>query len=119
MNAVKKAGGDFAGAYDAIAVAEQSFKYVFQIVEKLGGGNVAAVLPAPEQIPSNVQVGKITGINEMTHPLWAEFVPKALESGQLKCVPEPMIIGKGLESIQKGLDKNKEGVSAKKVVVEL
>jgi hypothetical protein len=30
-----------------------------------------------------------------------------------------MVIGKGLESIQAGMDENKKGVSAKKVVIEL
>ena len=119
INAVKEAGGTFAGVYDAISVADQSFKCVFPITEKLGGGNVAVVLPAPEERPESVKIGQIFGINEITHELWSNFLPKALESGQFKCVPEPMVVGKGLESVQKGLDENKKGVSAKKVVVEL
>ena len=119
VSAVKKAGGTFAGVYDAISVADQSYKYVLPMLEKLGGGNLAVVLQAPENVPSNVKVGKIFAINELTHKLWAEYVPEALASGQLKCLPEPMIVGKGLESVQEGLDANKKGVSAKKVVVEL
>ena len=117
--AVKNAGGTFAGVYDAISDAEQSLKYIFPIIEKLGGGNLAVVLPPPEKRPESVKIGHVLGISEMTHKLWAEFIPKALESGQIKCVPEPLVIGEGLESIQKGVDKNKEGVSAKKVVVNL
>jgi len=55
----------------------------------------------------------------MTHQIWRDWVPKALETGLLKCVPEPLVVGKGLEHVQKGFYENKKGVSAKKVVVEL
>lgn len=51
--------------------------------------------------------------------MWKDYLPQAMQQGKLKCVPEPLVIGKGLESLQKGCDKNKEGVSAKKVVIEL
>jgi hypothetical protein len=46
-------------------------------------------------------------------------VTEALEKGKLLPIPEPLIVGKGLERIQEGLDTNKKGVSAKKVVIEL
>ena len=119
VSAIKKVGGTFAGVYDAISIEDQSFKYVFEIVDKLGGGNVATVLPPPENVPSNIKAARIFGIDQMTHILWAEFIPEALKSGQLKCLPEPLVIGKGLENVQKGFDENKKGVSAKKVVIEL
>lgn len=47
------------------------------------------------------------------------FVPRALESGQLKAKPEPLILAHGLESIQYGLDRQKAGVSAQKIVITL
>lgn len=50
--------------------------------------------------------------------LGADYINPALEQGKLQCLPEPLVIGKGLDAVQKGLDKNKEGVSAKKVVIE-
>ena len=66
-----------------------------------------------------MKVCNVFGINDLTHSIWEGYVTKALEQGKLKCVPEPMVVGKGLDSVQKGLDENKKGVSAKKVVVEL
>ena len=117
--AVKSVGGTFAGVYDAISSPDQSYKYTLPILEKLGGGNMATVLPNPKNVASNVKCGNVLCISPLTHPLWRDYITKALESGQLKCLPEPMIIGKGLESCQAGLDENKKGVSAKKVVVEL
>lgn len=85
----------------------------------MGGGNLAVVLGPPKNLASNVKALNVFGINDLTHRIWAEYVTKALESGELKCLPEPLIVGKGLENVQKGLDENKKGVSAKKVVIEL
>lgn len=51
--------------------------------------------------------------------IYHDFVPAALASGSLKAKPEPLIVGKGLESVQKGLDRQREGVSARKVVVTI
>lgn len=119
VNAVKKIGGEFLGVYDAISEQEGSLKHTVPIVEKLGGGSLATVLQKPENPPSSVKTGGIFGVSDMTHQIWADFLPKALASGQLKAVPEPLVIGTGLESVQKGMDKNKAGVSAKKVVIEL
>ena len=116
--AVKKTGGTFAGVYDAISL-EDSYKHSVPIIEKLGGGALTTVLPGPQSLPSSVKAGSVFGINENTHVLWKEFITPALEKGVLKCLPEPLVIGKGLESVQKGLDENKKGVSAKKVVIEL
>lgn len=117
--AVRKAGGDFVGVYDAISAADQSFHATVPILEKLGGGVLSVVLGPPEKVPSSVKVASVFGINPLTHPVWEGYITPALEQGKLMAVPEPLVVGKGLESVQKGLQKNKEGVSAKKVVIEL
>jgi hypothetical protein len=51
--------------------------------------------------------------------IWATFVPNALATGQLKAKPDPVVVGHGLENIQHGLEVQKAGVSAKKVVITL
>lgn len=78
------------------------------------------MLPVPESVPSNVQATFFYCLQpELTGPVWLNYITPALEAGKLKCLPEPLIVGKGLESIQKGLDIHRKGVSAKKVVIEL
>lgn len=119
VEAVKKSGGDFAGVYDAISLPEDSYKFTVPIVEKLGGGPLATVLPGPEDLPGTVKQYGVFGINALTHPIWADYLTPALKSGKLQALPPPQVIGKGLESVQSGLDANKKGVSAKKVVIEL
>lgn len=56
---------------------------------------------------------------EVADAIWTKFVPQALANGQLMAKPDPLIIGKGLGDLQKALDRQKAGVSAKKVVVSL
>ena len=51
--------------------------------------------------------------------VYQDFLPQALKTGQFKPLPEADVTGKGLDHIQAGMTKNKEGVSAKKVVVSL
>lgn len=118
VSAVKSAGGDFVGVYDAISLPE-SFAINLPVLEKLGGGQLPTVLPGPENVPSNVKTGTVFAINPVTHPLWKDFMLPALEMGSLKCLPEPMVVGKGLEKVEEACQANKKGVSAKKVVVEL
>lgn len=119
VKAVKDSGLEFAGVYDAISIQDQSLKYTVPILEQLGGGVLAVTLAPPQEKPDSIKPYGIFAINDMVHTLWENYVTKALEEGKLKAVPEPLVIGKGLESVQKGLDKNKAGVSAKKVVIDL
>ncbi|KAJ5357428.1 zinc-binding oxidoreductase CipB [Penicillium brevicompactum] len=60
--------------------------------------------------PPNETIGEV---------IWGDFVPRALESGQLKAKPEPLILARGLENIQNGLDRQKAGVSAQKIVITI
>ena len=48
-----------------------------------------------------------------------DYLGKALADGSFKPSPEPMVVGKGLESMQEALDIQKKGMSAKKVVVTM
>lgn len=126
---LKADGHEFAGVYDAISLPV-SFKAIGQVFDKLGSSNLvsekklAIVLPASD-LPSDVQaqfliapslLGPHKGVADA---VWAKFVPEALEKAVLKPLPPPLVVGKGLESLQKGVYANKKGVSYAKVVVEL
>jgi NADPH:quinone reductase-like Zn-dependent oxidoreductase len=125
VSAIKDTGAEFAGVYDSISLPE-TFKHCFEVLQKAGGSkNMATVLPPPEDKPSGINAQGVFAITiatqhkEVGDAVWQKFVPGAIESGDLRCLPEPLVVGQGLESVQKGLDKNKAGVSAKKVVIEL
>jgi Zn-dependent alcohol dehydrogenase len=46
--------------------------------------------------------------------VYANFLLQALATGRFRAAPEPLIAGEGLESIQRALDIQKKGVSARK-----
>lgn len=51
--------------------------------------------------------------------VYEDFLPRALAEGQYLTAPAPLVVGHGLEHVQAGLDLNKRGVSARKVVISL
>lgn len=57
--------------------------------------------------------------NEVSKVLYEDFLPQALAEGHYVAAPEPVVVGKGLDHIQAGFDAQRQGVSAKKVVVSL
>ena len=77
--------------------------------------------PPEEGLPKTVRVKSVFAVsilfNEVGPAVWGDYMPEALEKGKLIPKPDPLIAGKGLESIQKGIDRQRSGVSAHKVVV--
>jgi threonine dehydrogenase-like Zn-dependent dehydrogenase len=120
VESVKAQGtGGFVGIFDAVSTPE-TYKNGLDILSQLGGGWLACVHPPPsEGVPENVKAGMIFAVDDVAAPVWRDYVTAALQAGKLKCLPPPLVVGKGLESIQKGLEKCKAGVSATKLVVEL
>jgi hypothetical protein len=57
--------------------------------------------------------------SEVGKVIFEDFLPQALAEGKYVAAPEPMVVGKGLESIQEAFKIQQKGVSAKKVVVSL
>jgi NADPH:quinone reductase-like Zn-dependent oxidoreductase len=57
--------------------------------------------------------------NEVSRILYADFLPKALSDGRYVAAPSPLVVGRGIASIQSALEVQMRGVSATKVVVSL
>ena len=118
--AVHTVGGDFAGLIDCVSLPEGSLKLSSSVLDKLGGGKLAVLIPDLKlRVPDGIEVVHILGLHDITHAFWKDYVTPALEQGTLKCLPEPLVVGKGLQSLQKALNIQKKGVSARKVVVEI
>ncbi|OCK77228.1 zinc-binding oxidoreductase CipB [Lepidopterella palustris CBS 459.81] len=122
-------GKEFGGAFAAISEPD-TIRKCAQIASKLGGNKfVATVLPGPptmavpEGLPADVKTSYCWGSslkhNEVGDAIYGKWVTAALANGQLKCKPDPLVVGQGLGKIQDALAKWREGVSARKVVVEL
>ncbi|GAT21906.1 zinc-binding oxidoreductase CipB [Aspergillus luchuensis] len=91
---------DLCGVYDAIG-EDKSFTRLAAIAERL-----------QKRIPA-------VSVHPIGEAIWGAFVPHALATGKLKAKPDPVVVGHGLGNIQNGLDSQKAGVSAKKIVITL
>ncbi|KAK3323352.1 chaperonin 10-like protein [Cercophora scortea] len=81
---------------------------------------VAAEKKAREDVRVKEMFGGSLRTSELAGYLYHEFLPEALRTGKFRCVPEPLVVGHGLGSIQGAVDRLKEGgISAQKVVVTL
>lgn len=91
-------------------------------VASLIKSDVLVVTTVPLQegvVPDGVRAKMLFGGNQdVILNLWRQFLPKALEDGRYRALPDPLVIKtRGLQGIQEGYDVLKKGVSAKKVVV--
>jgi NADPH:quinone reductase-like Zn-dependent oxidoreductase len=119
VRAATEQGDEFVGIFDAISIPE-TFSHDLEVLAKLGGKHLACSHPPPtEGVPEGVKAGMFFCLNAASHPTWADFITPALETGAIKCIPPPKVVGHGLEFIQKALDESKAGVSAAKLVVTL
>ena len=120
VSGVRATGLEFAGIFDAISTPE-NYEQDLAVLRALGGnGHLACTHPPPtEGVPSGVKTGMIFAVNDVVAPVFREFVTPALESGLLKCLPAPTVVGKGLEFVNEALKRSKAGVSATKLVVEV
>jgi NADPH:quinone reductase-like Zn-dependent oxidoreductase len=116
-------GTEFAGVCDTIGTPDAAAAWI-PVYKKLGG-RYGSVLPAPEGLPEGIEGASVFAPSValadkyVGDVVWAKWVPEALEKGTLKPVPEPLVVGKGLDAVQKGYTEQKKGVSFRKVVIEL
>ncbi len=102
----------------ALAIGNGSAGPCIEIIEKSEGKNFVALA-----LPGVVRVKFIFGSdlkdNEVGPAVWVDFLPKALEINSFIAAPDAQVFGKGLESIQDGMDLMIKGMSAKKAVISL
>ena len=117
-------GKTLAGVYHA-AGADGAVQTCARIADRSSGkALVVTVKGVPvDGIPKTVRVKAISAAaifqpgNPVGPRIWTDYLPTALKYGGVVPKPDPLIVGSGLRSIQHGLDKQKAGVSAQKVVV--
>lgn len=116
-------GKQLAGIFDASG-SDSGMSNSGQIAAKSQGNRtIICVRKPPDDIPKEVTAKPILSLSILGTPaskaVFEDYIPAALVHEKFKVVPEPEIIGRGLEYVQQGLDTLANGVSFKKVVIEL
>lgn len=111
----------------ALAIQRGAEVTVFEIMGKVEGHKfISCAMPiVPDQVPQGlsakfINASSVAAPNEVGELIWKQFLPAALETGKFKCLPEPLVVGKGLDKLQGAIDQGKRGgKSAQKLVVTL
>jgi NADPH:quinone reductase-like Zn-dependent oxidoreductase len=116
-------GTEYAGVSDCIGTPDAAKGWT-PVYKKLGG-KYGSVMPDAKGLPEGIQGESVFAPavalkhHNVGETVWGKYVPEALESGAFKPMPEAEVIKGGLEKVQEGIDKQRQGVSFKKIVVEL
>ena len=116
---------DVIGAFDAIG-NKQSTKATMDVIRPLPGGKKPVVATnwyeGDEKDMEGVEFSVVQAVdirnNDVGNMVYRDFLPEALQSGRYKVMPEPKIVGEGIEGIQAGLDSS-AGLSAQKGIVTI
>jgi D-arabinose 1-dehydrogenase-like Zn-dependent alcohol dehydrogenase len=97
-----------------------SFFQVLPVILQMLGSNVSLGLRSLMRgVRTKFVVGDTLANNEVGRMIYVDFLPGALAAGQFTPAPDPYVVGNGLDCIQTAFDVQKNGVSARKVVVTL
>ncbi|KAJ5713359.1 alcohol dehydrogenase [Penicillium malachiteum] len=93
-----------------------------EILGRIGGGKLPVVNSPQGTYPENVEPSMVVCLPvapELGHHIWHKFIPEALAAGKYQAKPDPHLIPGGLERVQEAIDLLRQGVSAKKIVIEI
>lgn len=109
---------DLVGVFDSIAT-KPTVGSLQQLLAHLDSkATIVTTLPPPEGTTTSMVFGaNMTFDDGLSRAIWHDFLPAALAKGTFVPKPDPLVVGKGLGEIQIGLDTQRKGVSARKVVV--
>ena len=112
------------GALDAIGRTDVLQTLSETLVKSGGERLIICVYPGLEKngsegVEVRTVIASTTAYSDVGPHIWGKFITPALESARFQCKPDPMVVGHGLEAIQAAMNTQKEGVSAKKIVVTL
>ena len=96
-----------------------SFQLLSLLVRSVGANISMGMKYRMRGIRSKMIFGSTLVDNEVGKVIYEDFLPQALADGIYVAAPKPVVVGKGLDHIQTGLDAQRQGVSAKKVVISL
>lgn len=118
-------GQKLVGAFDA--VGGPAWLATAEVVNQLESTRekkfVATTIRGFKDLPEGVDMKQVYSLSILKDGIgkavWQKFLPRALEEGTFVPGVETVVVGEGLEHVQTGLDRLREGVSGQKIVIAL
>jgi NADPH:quinone reductase-like Zn-dependent oxidoreductase len=117
-------GRNLAGVLHTAGDAKGPISICADLFSKVEGNKFfTTIVQLPADMPAEFQHSRVFAStikdNGIAEAVFVDFLPDAIAQGKYRPVPQAEVVGVGLESLQKGLDILRKGVSAKKLVVAL
>ena len=103
-----------------VAGRRRLFPAMLPVFTRIGLTTVALTLRARRAgIRAAFVWGSSLRDDDLGPELWGRVLSEGLADGTIRPVPEPLVVGHGLAAVQGAIDRQRAGVSARKVVVTL
>ncbi len=95
-------------------------KHLLPAVGRMLAGNLRLALKAStKRVRTKFIWGSSLLGNEVGPMIYETYLPDALAEARFVAAPDPLVVGHGLQALPEGFARQREGVSARKLVVTL
>jgi NADPH:quinone reductase-like Zn-dependent oxidoreductase len=107
-------------SFDAVPLGRGRLKHLLPAAGRLIAGNLRlAVKASVKRVRTKFIWGSSLLGNEVGPMIYETFLPAALADGTFIAAPDPLVLGQGLAALPASFERQREGVSARKLVVTL
>jgi threonine dehydrogenase-like Zn-dependent dehydrogenase len=107
-------------SFDAVPAGRGRLRHLLPAVARMIAGNLRlAVKASTKRVRTKFIWGSSLLANEVGPMIYEDFLPSALAEGSFVAAPDPLVLGDGLAAIPLSLERQRQGVSARKLVVTL
>jgi NADPH:quinone reductase-like Zn-dependent oxidoreductase len=109
-----------AASFDEVPVGKGRWRRLARAIARMAAGSVSLSLKARRKgVRTPFIWGSALIANEVGPMIFEAFLPAALAQGRFVAAPAPIVVGAGLAQIPVALERQRQGVSAAKLVVTL
>jgi NADPH:quinone reductase-like Zn-dependent oxidoreductase len=107
-------------SFDDVLPGKERWRALLPAITRMVAGNLSLTLRARRRgVGTKMVWGGSLIANEVGPMIYEAFLPQALAEGAYEAVPQPEIVGHGLHHVPAAMERQRRGVSARKLVVTL
>jgi NADPH:quinone reductase-like Zn-dependent oxidoreductase len=107
-------------SFDAVPLGRGRFQRLLPAVGRMLSGNLRLALKtSAKRVRTKFIWGSSLLGNEVGPMIYETYLPGALAQARYVAAPDPLVVGHGLQTLPAGFERQRQGVSARKLVVTL